>query len=237
MELIDVMQKGGVLMWLILLCAMLAIGVVIERWLVIRKARMDAAQFMLKLKSIYRHADLNAVLAYCSQKEAPIVAVVRRGIARLNDGDVKIREAMEGAGREELYRLERRMTTLASLCGAGPMLGFLGAVVAMLGAFQSEAGQTAQLAPAMVGSSIHAALLCMGFGLGVGVLALVGYNLIVARVQHIAHDMEITATDFLDMLDQGPAGFQATVTAGIDGPALSRPALETEPEFFRRKVT
>jgi biopolymer transport protein ExbB len=237
MELFDVMQKGGVLMWLILLCALVAIGVVIERWLVIHKARMDAAQFMLKLKSIYRHADLNAVLAYCSQKEAPIVAVVRRGIAKLNDGDAKIREAMEGAGREELYRLERRMTTLASLCGAGPMLGFLGAVVAMLGAFQSDAGQAAQLAPRMIGDSIHAALLCMGFGLGVGVLSLVGYNMIVARVQRIAHDMEVTASDFLDMLDQGPAGFQATVTQGTDGPTLSRSALETEPEFFRRKVT
>lgn len=237
MEWFDVMQKGGVLMWLILLCALLAIGVVIERWLVLRRARMDAAQFMLKLKSIYRHADLNAVLAYCSQKEAPIVTVVRRGIAKLNDGDGKIREAMEGAGREELHRLEVRLTALASLSGGGPMLGFLGAVVAMLGLVESDPAHSAQIAPAMFTSSIHAALLCMGFGLAAGIVALAGYNMLIARVQGIAYDMEVTAADFLDMLDQGPAGFQATVTAAVDAPALSRPALETEPEFFRRKVT
>lgn len=238
MDLYEMMQKGGVLMWPILLCALLVVYVLIDRMLVLRRARMDAAQFMLKLKSIYRHADVNAVLSYCSQKEAPIVSVVRRGMSKLSEGDARIREGMEGAGREELYRLERRLTMLASISGVAPMLGFLGAVIGMVKAFQAIEGQAAgQLTAALLGGGIYEALLAMGFGLCVGIVALLGYNLLLARIGRIAHDMEITSVEFLDMLGQGPAGFQATVTPGEDGPALSRPALVTEPEFFRRKVT
>jgi biopolymer transport protein ExbB len=237
MDLYDMMQKGGVLMWPILLCALLTVYVLVDRMVVLRRARMDATQFMLKLKSIYRHADLNAVLSYCSQKEAPIVAVVRRGMTKMSDGDMKIREAMEGAGREELYRLERRLTTLASISGIAPMLGFLGAVIGMVKAFNAIAPGSGTLTAAVLGSGIYEALLAMGFGLCVGIVALVSYNYLLTRVGRIAHDMEITAGEFLDMVDQGPAGFQATTTRGDEGPPLSKPMLQAEPEFFRRKVT
>ena len=237
MDLFEMMDKGGVLMWPTLLCALLAIGVIIDRVRVVFRARMDPTQFMLKLKSIYRHADVQAVLAYCSQKEAPIVVVVRRGIARLNDGDMKLREAMEDAGREQVFQLERRLTILASISGAAPMLGFLGAVIGMYSAFHLLDGRTGPVTSALLSGGIHSALLSMAFGLSVGIVALLGYNYLVSRVRRIAHDMEITASEFLAMLDQGPAGFQTTVTPSTNAPMLSRPAIEAEPEFFRRKVT
>ncbi len=237
MDPVEMMEKGGVFMWPILLCALLVVYVVIDRLRVLRHARMDAGQFMLKLKSIYRHADVNAVLTYCSQKEAPIVAVVRRGMARLSEGDAKIRESMEGAGREELYRLERRLTILASISGVAPMLGFLGAVIGMVKAVQTVEEQAGVVSAAVLSGGISEALLTMGFGLCVGIVALLAHNLLLARITRIAHDMELTAREFLDMLGQGPAGFQATVTSGDDAPSLSRSAIVSEPEFFRRKVT
>ncbi len=237
MSVFDLMQQGGVLMWPILLCALLAVGVIIERARVLARAQLDAPQFMLKLKSIYRHADINAVLAYCSQKEAPIVVVARRGIAKIGEGDAKVREAMEDAGRTELYRLEHRLSILASCSGAAPMLGFIGAVIGMYGALNAPGAQAGTLSAAGMAGGIQEALLAMGAGLGVGIIAMIGHNLLVSRVHRIAHDMGSTASDLLDMLDQGPAGSQATVGSGAEAPALSKPALETEPEFFRRKVT
>lgn len=237
MDPVDMMQKGGWLMWPILLCAVLVVYVVADRLRVLHRARMDAGQFMLKLKSIYRHADVNAVLTYCSQKEAPIVAVVRRGMARLSDGDAKIREGMEGAGREELFRLERRLTILASISGVAPMLGFLGAVIGMVKAYQTIEAQAGQVTAVVLGGGIYEALLTMGFGLCVGIVALLSYNLLLARVTRIAHDMEVTALEFLEMLGQGPAGFQATAAPADDAPSLPRSAIVSEPEFFRRKVT
>jgi biopolymer transport protein ExbB len=180
---------------------------------------------------------VNAVLSYCSQKEAPVVSIIRRGLTKLSDGDAKIREAMEGAGREELYRLEQRLTILASISGIAPMLGFLGAVIGMVKAFQAIESQAGRLTAAILGGGIYEALLAMGFGLCVGIVALVSYNYILSRVGRIAHDMEFTAGEFLDMLDQGPAGFQTRMIPGEDGPALTKPVLQAEPEFFRRKVT
>jgi len=233
MNLLEMMTRGGVIMWPILLCSLVAVYVVIERLLVLRRARMDAGQFMLKLKSIYRHGDTSAVLAYCSQKDAPIANIVRRGILKHGQSEAKVREAVENAGREEVYHLERHLSLLASVGGVAPMLGFLGTVTGMIGAFQVIEQQSGIVNPSALASGIWEALLTTAFGLIVGIPALVLYNYFVSGVRRLVQDMEVTTNEFLDMLDQGtmpPANGDEAQPA-----APPRPAVKPEEEFFRRK--
>lgn len=234
MNLFDMMLRGGWLMWPILLCSLLAAYVVIDRLMVLRRARMDAGQFMLKLKSIYRHGDTNSVLAYCSQKDAPIANIVRRGVLKHGQGEAKIREAVENAGREEVFHLERGLSILASVGGVAPMLGFLGTVTGMIGAFQVIEGQSGVVNPAALAGGIWEALLTTAFGLIVGIPALVVYNYFVTRVRRVVHDMEVTSNEFLDMLDMGPAPAVAPSGEASAAP-LPRAAVQPEEEFFRRK--
>ena len=235
MNLYEMMLRGGTLMWPILACSVVGLYVVIDRFLVLRRARMDAGQFILKLKSIYRHGDTNAVLAYCSQKDAPIANIVRRGVLKHGEGDVKIREAVENAGREEVFHLERRLPILASIGGVAPMLGFLGTVTGMISAFQVIENQSGIVNPASLASGIWEALLTTAFGLFVGIPALVLYNYFVTRVRRLVHDMEVTSNEFLDMLDQGPAGSAAQPVDEAATAPLPRPAVQPEQDFFRRK--
>ncbi len=226
-------MRGGVLMWPILLCSVIAAFVVIERLLVLRRARMDAGQFMLKLKSIYRHGDTTGVLSYCSQKDAPIANIVRRGVLKHGQGEVKVREAVENAGREEVFHLERRLPILASIGGVAPMLGFLGTVTGMIAAFQVIEQQSGVVNPGALAGGIWEALLTTAFGLTVGIPALVVYNYFVTRIRRLVNDMEVTSNEFLEMLD-----LETPLPAPIDDPmppVVTRAVAPPEEEFFRRK--
>jgi biopolymer transport protein ExbB len=233
MNLLEMMTRGGVIMWPILLCSIVAAYVVIERLLVLRRARMDAGQFMLKLKSIYHHGDTSAVLSYCSQKDAPIANIVRRGILKHGQSEAKVREAVENAGREEVYHLERHLSILASVGGVAPMLGFLGTVTGMILAFQVIEQQSGVVNPSSLASGIWEALLTTAFGLIVGIPALVLYNYFVSRIRRLVQDMEVTTTEFLDMLEQGtlPPGNGDEASPAV----VTRAPVKPEEEFFRRK--
>ena len=235
MDLLEMMGRGGPLMWPILACSILGVYAVIDRFLVLRRARMDAGQFTLKLKSIYRHGDTKAVIAYCGQKDAPIVNIVRRGVLKYDKGDAKIREAIENAGRDEVFHLERRLSLLASIGAVAPMLGFLGTVTGLIAAFQSIESQSGIAPPASMTAGVWEALITTAFGLVVGIAAIMFYNYFVTRIQRLVHDMDVTSSELLDLLEQGPAGSAARVIEDAGIMPLPRPAVHHEQDFFRRK--
>jgi biopolymer transport protein ExbB len=94
MNLLDMFFKGGVVMYAILVCSVVMVYIGIERYLVLRKARLDVGQFMMKVRSIFQKGDTRAVLAFCSQKDAPIANIIRRGVLKQDVGDEKVRQAV-----------------------------------------------------------------------------------------------------------------------------------------------
>ncbi len=234
MNLLDMLFKGGFFMWPILLLSVVALAVAIERFFVLRKARLDVGQFMMKLRSIYRRGDANAVLAFCSQKDAPIANIIRRGITKHGESDEKIREAVENAGREEVFHLERRLSVLASVGGFAPMLGFLGTVTGMISAFQAIEYHGGVVNPTNLAGGIWEALLTTAFGLIVGIPALAFYNYFVTKVGQFVHQMEVTSTEFLEMLDGKGSALPAGGTQEEGGAPLAAAGLQGD-EFFRKK--
>jgi biopolymer transport protein ExbB len=137
MDVMDYYFKGGALMHAILACSLVGAFVAVERHLALRKARLDVGQFVMKLRSILQKGDVSALLSFCSQKDAPIANIIRRGIIKVDQGNEKVREAIEYTGREEVYHLEKHLWILASVAGVAPMLGFLGTVTGLISAFQA----------------------------------------------------------------------------------------------------
>jgi biopolymer transport protein ExbB len=189
-------------MWPILLCLLLTLGAVIDRWVVLRRGRFDTAQFFLKLKSLYRHGDIAAVLSYCSQKDSPIASIVRRGVLKHGQGPASVRDAVEGAAREEMFRCERRLPLLASMSSLAPLLGLFGSIVGLISAFQTIEGNGGNTIPAGLAGIVWQALLTTAFGLGVGIVALIAYNGFTAHVRKIVQEMESASNEFLGLLDE-----------------------------------
>lgn len=205
MDLLTLVARGGWLMIPILLCSLVAVAIVIERYLVLRRAKMDVGQFMLKLRSIFHRENFIGVMDFCQQHDAPIARIIKQGIAKHDAGHEKVREAVESAGRAEVYHLEKRLGILASMAGIAPLLGFLGTVTGMIAAFRKIELLGGNANPSDLAGGIWEALLTTAFGLIVGIFAYGFYNYFVSRVTQLVYEMEHSTTEFLGLVEEsGP---------------------------------
>jgi biopolymer transport protein ExbB len=232
MVFIDSVTRGGVVVWLILLCFFVTLAVIVDRWAVLRRGRFDTTQFLLKLKSLYRHGDVSAVLTYCTQKDSPVSSTIKRGVLKYAQGPARVREAIENAAREEMFHLERRLSLLATMSGLAPLLGLLGGVVGLITGFQAiEASGGTAAAPELAGIVWHA-LFATACGLSVGIIALVAYNWFTARIRRIVHEMESASNEFIDILHEPTVGEPG---ANGDNPQLVTRVQSVDVDPFRPK--
>lgn len=233
MNLLEMFFKGGVIMYPILVCSVIAVYVAIERTLVLRRSQLDVGQFLMKVKSIFQRGDVAAVLTFCSQKDAPIANIIRKGILKHNQGDQKVREAIEDAGRAEVYHLEKRLSWLATIAGIAPMLGFLGTVTGMVSAFQSIETLGGVVNPSDLAGGIWEALVTTVFGLVVGIPASAAYNYFVTRVARFVHEMEVTTSEFLDLLERNnPTAMPVSVAEDLSN---TDDVVLDDDQYFRKK--
>jgi biopolymer transport protein ExbB len=128
--------------------------------------------------------------------------MIEKGISRIGSPLKTIEAAIENVGKIEIYRLEKNLTLLATISGAAPMIGFLGTVTGMIQAFIAIAQEEGSVSPRLLSTGIYEAMITTATGLIVGILAYLGYNYLVSRLQKIVHQMEYTSIDFIDLLQE-----------------------------------
>lgn len=203
MSLWELFLRGGVVMWPILLTSIIGAVVIIERWLVLRRAHIDAGQFLMKLRAVMHKGDIAAAVNFCAKTNAPLSNILKRGLMTYSEGHDRVREAIENAGKEEAFKLEERLGMLANVAGIAPLLGFLGTVTGMIGAFQSIQTLGGTATPADLAGGIWEALLTTAFGLFVGIPAYGFYNYFVGKVTRFVFEMERGSEEFLDLVRSG----------------------------------
>ncbi len=199
----EFMQKGGPIMWPILLCSVIAFAIVIERLLRLRQEQIDTKSFMEQIaKSLKRNKVMEA-LDLCDRTGGPIASILKAGILKHDRPRSEIREAIEDASVHEVPRLERNLPVLATVAHVAPLLGLLGTVTGLVAAFQvieSKATALNPVNPGDLAGGIWEALLTTVFGLCVAIPTYVAYNYLVSRVDGFVLDMERSATDLLNIL-------------------------------------
>lgn len=203
MNLLDLFVKGGIVMYPILFCSILALVVVVERFLVLRKATIDPGQFMLKLRSVLQRGNVMEAINFCSRTAAPLANILKKGLTKYPQGHDRVREAIENAGKEETFKLEHRLGIIASVAGIAPLLGFLGTVTGMVSAFRRIEQLGGAVNPSDLAGGIWEALLTTVFGLIVGIIAFGFYNYFVNRVGRFVFEMESASEEFLDLVVSG----------------------------------
>ena len=207
MKLIEMFLKGGFVMYPILACSVIAMAIAIEKFIVIRKSKINVPAFSIKIRGILKKKDIAGAMGYCMEEKSPISNIIRRGLKKIKFGRRRVQEAIEVAGKQEISKLEKGLSTLATVAGAAPMLGFLGTVTGMIGAFMKIQELQGSASPADLASGIWEALLTTAFGLFIGIPALALYNYFVSLIKKIVLDMERVATDVLDVLDETEKDF------------------------------
>ena len=201
----DFMVKGGPIMWPILVCSVLAFGILIERLISLRKEQIDTQLFMEQISKSLKRNKVMEALDLCDKTEGPIANILKAGILKHDRPRNEVREAVEDAAIHEVPRLEKNLPVLATLAHIAPLLGLLGTVTGMVNAFQiieSKATALNPVNPGDLAGGIWEALLTTVFGLCVAIPAYVAYNYLVSRVDGFVIDMERSATDLLNILGE-----------------------------------
>lgn len=202
MTLLQLFTQGGLLMWPILATSIVALWIIIEKYVVLRRANRDVGDFVLRLRSILRQGDTVGAVEYCSRVDSPIARILKKGILKLHEGPEKTKEGIESAGKVEVYKLEKRLSLLASVAGIAPLLGFLGTVTGMIAAFRMIEVLKGAATPGDLAGGIWEALLTTAYGLIVGIPAYGFYNYFVSRIQRVVFRMETTSEEFLELVQE-----------------------------------
>ena len=201
----EFMQKGGPIMWPILLCSVVSFAIVIERLIRLRQEEIDTKSFMEQISKSVKRNKIMEALDLCDKTGGPIANILKAGILKHDRPRNEVREAVEDASIHEVPRLERNLPVLATVAHVAPLLGLLGTVTGLVAAFQvieSKATALNPVNPGDLAGGIWEALLTTVFGLCVAIPTYVAYNYLVSRVDGFVLDMERSATDLLNILGE-----------------------------------
>ncbi|HOH31400.1 MAG TPA: MotA/TolQ/ExbB proton channel family protein, partial [Candidatus Hydrogenedentes bacterium] len=121
--LVDIIIKGGILMWPIMLCSVIGLAIIIERIFALRRASIDTREFMDVMRQMLRQNRIREAIEICEETQVPVARIMKAGILKHNRSKEDIREALEDAGRFEIPRLERYLSALATCSNIAPLLG------------------------------------------------------------------------------------------------------------------
>ncbi len=200
----DLISSGGVggnlIMITLFILSIIAVYIIIERFLAIKKASKEDANFMNQIKDYILDGKIDAAKSICQSNDSPIAKMIEKGVSRIGKPLSDIGTAIETTGKLELNKLEKNLSTLATISGAAPMIGFLGTVIGMIIVFHKMYAAGGNIDVELLSGGIYTAMVTTVAGLIVGIIAYIGYNMLVARVEKIVFIMEARTTQFLDIL-------------------------------------
>ncbi len=202
---LDIIIEGGPLGMFIyaimFTLSIIAFYIFVERYFTIKKAAKEDIGFIENIRAYVNSENIQAAKSLCQSTNSPVARMVEKGLMRIGKPLRDIDAAIENVGNLEIFKLEKNLSTLASIAGAAPMIGFFGTVTGMIMAFY-EMSTSENVTPDALASGIYQALITTAFGLFIGILAFVGYNLLVASVEKVVYKMERTTTEFMDLLQE-----------------------------------
>lgn len=193
---------GNTIIAILFVLLILAIYIYFERYFAIKAASKTDVHFMDQIRDKVATGNIEAAKIRCAQENTPVARLTEKGISRIGSPLEDINTAIENAGQLEVYKLEKNVSILATIAGAGPMLGFLGTVIGMILAFHELASSSGQAEMGSLAQGIYTAMTTTVAGLIVGIIAYIGYNHLVVKTDKVVHQMEATAVDFLDLLNE-----------------------------------
>ncbi len=196
----EVIFQGGIIMFPILGCSVVALAITIERFFTLRRARIDTREFMDTMRTVLRQNRTQEAIEICDETDGPIARIMKAGILKHNRSKEDIREAIEDAGHLEIPRLERYMSALATCAHIAPLLGLLGTVAGMIKAFAQIQTLQGQVNPSDLAEGISNALVTTAAGLTVAIPTLVVYNYFISRVENMILEMEISSSELVELL-------------------------------------
>ena len=187
----------------VLVCLILGLAFCIERIITLNIATTNTDKLLQRIDDCLKDGDIESAKEVCRSTPGPTASVLHEGLKASADGPEAVEKAIVSYGSVQMGLLEKGLVWLALFIALAPMLGFMGTVIGMIGAFDSieKAGD---IQPSMVAGGIKVALLTTVFGLIVAIILQICYNYITAKVDSLVNSMEDATISLIDILiDKG----------------------------------
>ena len=142
---------------------------------------------------------IDAAKEFCRNTKGPVASIFYQGLERSSEGVDQVEKSIVAYGGVQMGQLEKGLSWISLCIAIAPMLGFMGTVIGMIGAFDSiEAA--GDISPSLVAGGIKVALLTTVFGLIVAIILQLFYNYLISKIDSIVNDMEDSSISFIDLL-------------------------------------
>ncbi|MBS1623401.1 MAG: MotA/TolQ/ExbB proton channel family protein, partial [Bacteroidetes bacterium] len=142
-----------------------------------------------------------AALNLCRSTNTPIARLLEKGIKRLGRPIKEIESAVENTGRLEIYKLERNLSYIGIIAVIAPMFGFVGTVWGVIKIFYNLS-MADNISISLVAGGLYAKMITSAAGLVVGIVAHIGYHYLSAMIDRVSYQIESTAVDFIDLIQE-----------------------------------
>ena len=192
-------EGGPEFMGIVLLCLILGLAIVIERIIYLNMATTNSSKLLANVEDALNSGGVDAAKEVCRNTSGPVASIFYQGLDRSHEGVEIVEKSVISYGSVQMGLLEKGISWISLFIALAPMLGFMGTVIGMIGAFDAiEAA--GDISPSLVAGGIKIALLTTVFGLIVAIILQIFYNYIVAKVDSIVNDMENASISLIDLL-------------------------------------
>jgi len=198
----ELVQKGGPLMWLILACSVTALGVFAERLFFLHRASIHTGDFLRGLANLLRKKNYAEAVQECAGTPGPVPRVLHAMLVKHDAPRRELRDIAQEAGQLEIPRLERNLALLGTIAYATPLVGLLGTILGLLTAFQQITTHGGYATAAEIAEGVYESLLTSAAALTVAIPAFVAHSYISARVNDVVHDIERASIELLEILQE-----------------------------------
>lgn len=200
MALWELLKTGGVTIYILVGCSILSLGIIIERCLYYRmRSKIKREEFMLYISEELEKNRVNSAIEICEATDTPFSKVVQIGLSFSEHDEKVIESAMERGVTTETTALEKFTSIVGTIGSTAVYIGLFGTVLGIIRAF-GDISKSGSGGLSVVISGISEALICTAAGLCVAVPAVIAYNYFVKRVDGFVTDMELCASETLDLL-------------------------------------
>ncbi len=200
-ELLTLFADGGFMMYPLVLCSLLALGVIIAKLWTLHAAHRHTKGVLKETGELARAGEIEGALAKAAETPGPAAAILLAGLRRIQSQKLRegeLEKAVSTTGTIELGFLERGLVVLATVANVAPLMGFLGTVAGMILAFAAiEAA--GDVDPGLVAGGIKVALLTTATGLTIAIPVNIAYNYFVSRIDRLILDMEQGSQEVLNL--------------------------------------
>jgi biopolymer transport protein ExbB len=200
--MIDFMQKGGPLMWLILLCSVVGMAVFVERVLYFHRTSINIGEFLEGISNLIRKRNFTEARIECQAVSVPVTRVMLAAISRHHLPRNELREIVQEAGQLEVPRLEKNLGILMAIGYISPLIGLLGTVTGLIQAFVQLSTNNGYATLADVSGGVYQSLLTTAAGLAIAIPAILAYCYLSARINALMHDMERAGIEVVHLLTE-----------------------------------